>query len=336
MQVSFVIPLHNCLALTRECLRTLRATLPAGTTAEVVFVDDASTDGTRDWLAGLPAAADAALPVRVVLNDANLGFAATCNRGAAAARGEFLAFLNNDLEFLPGWLPPLLRLAGRSDAGLVGNVQLRLATGAVDHAGIGFDYKGKPYHLTRSAPWHWLTGHRRVAAVTGACFAIRRATWERLGGFDEGFVNGGEDIDLCLRAEAAGLRNRVALRSRVLHHVSASPGRKRRDEENSRRLALRWRPRLAELAATAAARTAFTSSWEEDPRDCADTLLFWGAAAAALRLFDPASPRVVALALASIDHQLAFWHHQFDGGPLPLREPTPRLHEPCTDRPDVL
>jgi GT2 family glycosyltransferase len=62
---------------------------------------------------------------------------------------------------------------------------------------------------------------------------------EQLGGFDEGYVNGGEDIDLCFRARAAGRTNAVALRS-VSDTTSAPPGRKLRDEQNSYRLALRW------------------------------------------------------------------------------------------------
>jgi GT2 family glycosyltransferase len=69
-----------------------------------------------------------------------------------------------------------------------------------------------------------------------------------LGGFDEGFRNGGEDIDFCFRARAAGRVNAVALRSVVRHHVSASPGRKARDEQNSYRLAQRWRNELIAAA----------------------------------------------------------------------------------------
>ena len=80
-----------------------------------------------------------------------------------------------------------------------------------------------------------------MPAVTGACLLVERALWRQLGGFDEAYLNGGEDIDLCFRARAAGRSNVVALRSVVRHHVSSSPGRKLRDEENSRRLMRRWR-----------------------------------------------------------------------------------------------
>lgn len=271
MQVSFIIPLYNCLAHTRECLRTLQATLPAGLTHEIIFVDDGSTDGTRDWLAALPA------PCRALLNEKNLGFAGACNRGAAAARGEVLVFLNNDLVLLRGWLPPMLRLARRRRAGLIGNVQRHATTGELDHTGICFNRQGKPEHArswfpSRCLPrWSlpWPLSVRRVPALTGACFAIRRSVWAQLGGFDALFVNGGEDIDLCFRATAAGYRHYVALRSVVRHHVSQSPGRKLRDEENSYHLVLRWRQAFARLAARAWCDVYLERHWEE-PRNYAD------------------------------------------------------------------
>lgn len=242
-----MVPLYNCLPLTQAMLASLQATLPAGLSHEIILVDDGSTDGTRDWLRDT--AALQAPPFRVLLNERNLGFALANNRAVALARGELLVLLNNDLVLLPGWLEPMLaahsRLAGR--AGLVGNVQLDARGGAVDHAGIDLMPAAKPTHL-RTLPSllsRLIQPVRVVPAVTGACALLARALWQQLGGFDEGYVNGGEDIDLCYRARAAGRLNAVALRSVVRHHVSSSPGRKLHDEENSRRLALRWRREFA-------------------------------------------------------------------------------------------
>lgn len=248
MQVSFIIPLYNCLPLTQAMLASLRATLPAGLAHEIIFVDDGSSDGTRDWLKTL--AADPA--VRVVLNERNLGYAGANNRGAAIARGELLALLNNDLVLLPRWLEPMLaahRALGPR-AGLVGNLQRDARTGAIDHAGLVVNLCGKPVHASAGPDFvvRLVRPLRRVPAVTGACVLIARDLWRKLGGFDEAFVNGGEDVDLCFRAAAAGRVNAVALRSVVRHHISASPGRKARDEQNSYRLALRWRRELVAAA----------------------------------------------------------------------------------------
>lgn len=241
MRVSFIIPLYNCLPLTQAMLASLRATLPADFPHEILFVDDGSTDGTRDWLATLTAP-----PFRVILNERNLGYAAANNRAAALARGEFLGLLNNDLLLTPRWLEPLLdahTFLGPARAGLIGNVQLEARSGAIDHAGIVINVQGKPIHL-RALPPRAARLTRSLwtpPAVTGACVLVQRSVWQQLGGFDEAFMNGGEDIDLCFRARIAGRTNAVALDSVIRHHVSSSPGRKLRDEQNSRRLAQKWR-----------------------------------------------------------------------------------------------
>jgi O-antigen biosynthesis protein len=307
-RISVVTPLYNCLAHTQAMVASLQRTIPPWVSHEVILVDDGSTDGTREWLAGLGE------PFRVVLNERNLGFAGATNRGAAAARGRILALLNNDLVLTRGWLRPMLSalsLLGRR-AGLVGNVQVNASTLEVDHAGIAVNLKGKPEHvrerpglaslLLRPAPG--------VFAVTGACVLVRADTWRRLGGFDEAYVNGCEDIDLCLRAREEGLENVVALRSRVLHHVSSSPGRKLRDEENTRRLVLHWQRELAEAACRPIAWEHFLSVLPE-PRDFPDDA---EALRTALYLAhvrrSPPEPAVAVLEKA-IDHELARWREMF-------------------------
>lgn len=308
MKVSFIVPLYNCLPLTQAMLVSLRATLPAGLAHEIIFVDDGSTDGTRQWLATLGA------PARPLLNEKNLGFAGACNRAAAAAAGEFLFFLNNDLVLQPGWFEPMHALLARPDIALVGNVQHNARTGALDHAGVRFDAKGKPEHDHSRPLFARLRGWREVPAVTGACFGVRRALWEKWGGFDDGFRNGGEDIDLALRARAAGLRVVVSLRSSVHHHVSASIGRKLRDEQNSRRLAARWQPELARLAAPAWSRRYITTVWDSSPNfeDALGRAALWSA----LGLGAPASC-VLQGVNSALAVEFARWREILDGIPTP-------------------
>src|SRR5687768_5896427 len=95
-RLSVVIPLYNCLPLTQAMLASLQATVPGDVSHEILFIDDGSTDGTRDWLATLHDPR-----IKVLLNERNLGYGASNNRAAAIARGEFLALLNNDLFLLP-------------------------------------------------------------------------------------------------------------------------------------------------------------------------------------------------------------------------------------------
>lgn len=310
MQVSFVIPLLNNLALTRACLESLRATLPAGLTHEIILVDDGSTDGTRDWLVALPA------PFRVVLNERNLGYAVANNRAAALATGQYLALINNDLVLLPHWLDRMLaahRSLGQR-AGLVGNVQLDARTGAIDHTGIIINRVGKPEHDRTMPPrWeHLFSPVRRVPAVTGACMMLERALWQQLGGFDEAYINGGEDIDLCFRARAAGRVNAVALSSIVRHHISSSVGRKLHDEQNSYRLARHWRREFiasADIALRAwcrecAERTSLA------PRE-SDRVLLRRSWLYANRLSSTPPPEAVAALDAALDREFARWEQLF-------------------------
>lgn len=311
MEASFIIPLYNALEHTREAWRTLETTLPPGLAHEAILVDDGSTDGTRDWLRTL------APPAKALLNEKNLGFAGACNRGAAEARGRLLFFLNNDLVLLPGWYEPMRDLLDRSErVGLVGNIQRDARTGALDHTGVFFNHKGKPEHL-RDRPWAArLRGYREADAVTGACCGLRADTWRELGGFDDGFRNGGEDVDLCLRARAAGRRNLVSFRSEVLHHVSASPGRKLRDEQNSRRLAERWRPAIARLSARAWAGHYLATEWHGS-RDPADFPAALGALGLDLRLLPAPARAVVSGTDQAIETEFARWRQILDGQPTP-------------------
>lgn len=305
-RVSFIVPLFNCLALTQAMLASLQATLPPDLARELIFVDDASSDGTASWLSSLSEGS-----IRVVSNPVNLGFAASCNRGAAEARGEILLFLNNDLVLTSGWIEPMLTQYEQlgDQAGVIGNVQRRVSDRSVDHSGIFINEKGKPEHcreLSVGGPLAWLRGWRSVDAVTGACLLISRTLWECLGGFDERFLNGCEDVDLCLRASSARKSNRVALRSCVGHHVSSSVGRKRRDEENTFRLTQKWRDTLAILAARRWCWHFLEQSWTSprEPRDLSPAIqaLLHG-------LHLRAEPPAFALAgmQSAIDHEIRRW-----------------------------
>lgn len=309
MTVSFLIPLYNCLALTQAMLASLRANLPTALAHEIIFIDDGSTDGTRAWLATL--ASDPS--IRVVLQPKNLGYAAANNAGAAVARGEFLALLNNDLILTPHWLEPILAAhrAYGDRAGLVGNLQLDATTGALDHAGIFINLKGKPEHRRTAPRFALLAPCRRVIAVTGACLAIRRTLWEKLGGFEPAFINGCEDVDLCLRAADAGHINIVVLRSVVRHHVSSSPGRKLRDEANTRQLVLRWHDTLARHAARIWCRD-YLETYLRDPRDFPDAALARAAFFYALHLRPTPPPGALIGMAKNLGDELARWRTLLD------------------------
>ena len=203
----------------------------------MVWIDDGSTDGTREWLASLRGGR-----CKVLFNTSNVGYAASNNAGARVAEGDVLCFLNNDLVLTKNWFEPLAdSLSAITDAGVVGNVQLGSATGRIDHAGVVFDMIGRPDHYLKGRKRAAASGEGRFShAVTSACCMIRRDLFLSAGGFDEAFRNGCEDVDLCLRLGQMGYRHWVDYRSAVWHHVSASPGRKDYEMQNQALFLKRW------------------------------------------------------------------------------------------------
>lgn len=231
--LSVIIPLHNGCALSRRCLSSLQPALK-DVHAEIVLVDNGSADETSAWLASLPT------EIRVLRNAENLGFATACNQGAQASRGRYLLFLNNDTEVSPEWLAPLLEAIKQPDVGVVG-CKLLYPDGTIQHAGIEL-IRGVPDHPWRFAPSDVPEANRPRAMdmVTGACLLIPRTLFFPLLGFDETFLNGVEDVDLCLRARMAGLRVFYEPRACALHREGQTPGRFQHARRNLRLFFTRW------------------------------------------------------------------------------------------------
>ncbi|GAB4361718.1 MAG: hypothetical protein Kow00128_00770 [Deltaproteobacteria bacterium] len=238
-RVSIIIPVYNQLSFTKRCLETLAENTGEEPPWEVVVVDDASTDGTASYLA------DLADRIVVVRNPVNGGFSRACNTGARTARGEYLVFLNNDTEPQAGWLPPLLAEVEAGRAEICG-ARLLYPDGTIQHAGVAFNEKSRPYHIFRRFPANdpAVVRKRAMRCVTASCMLVRKEMFLALGGFDEGFRNGFEDVDFCLRAGAAGKRILYVPESVLVHYEETSPGRRRRDTENEERLQRLWRGKI--------------------------------------------------------------------------------------------
>ena len=240
MSVSIVIPVHDHAALTRGCLDGLLAE-PGIERAEVVVVDDGSSDRTAELLAGYGEA------IRVLHREQAGGFATACNEGAALARGRLLLFLNNDTLGRRGWLLALLAdAAAHPEAAAVG-AKLLYPDGSVQHAGVAIGRDGLPRHLYAGFPADHaaVSRSRAFQAVTGACLLVRRELWRQLGGFDAGYRNGLEDIDLCLRLGELGHDVRCCHEAVLVHLESPTRGRRSKEiDEGVARFRARWGDRV--------------------------------------------------------------------------------------------
>ncbi|MCF1183819.1 glycosyltransferase [Marichromatium gracile] len=255
-RVSVVIPIHGQFGYTHHCLAAL-ARCDDTARFEVVVVDDCSPDDSAARLAAYPG-------VRLIRNPENLGFVGTCNRGAEAARGELLVFLNNDTQVQPGWLDALLAtFDDYPDAGMVG-ARLVYPDGRQQEAGGILFADGSAWnHGHLDDPHRPEYGYvRPVDYCSGAALAIPRALFERLDGFDRTFAPAYyEDTDLAMRVRAAGLRVYYQPAAWVVHFEGVSAGRdpeassglKRYQRIHAETFRARWGETLAGFGARDAA-----------------------------------------------------------------------------------
>ena len=237
---SIIIPVFNKTELTQQCLTQL-AKVTDGVSYEVIVVDNNSTDGTRTFLDTLGG------DIQVIRNQSNLGFAKACNQGARAARGKYFVFLNNDTIPQEGWLKVLVEEAETdNDIAIVGS-KLLFADDTLQHAGVAFSRNLlMPYHIYRCLPNTGKLGNRRrvLKAVTAACMLVKRHWFEEAKMFDEGYKNGFEDIDLCLKIGARGGKVIYQPKSWLYHLESQTPGRKNHEKHNADLFLERWEKAL--------------------------------------------------------------------------------------------
>lgn len=245
-RVSVLIPTFQDWRMTADAVASVLAAADAdGDDVEVVVADN----GSRRAVSAILATRFAASPeVRVVRAVRNLNFALGSNLAFAHSTGAAVVFLNNDTVVRPGWLRPLV---GVLDDGAVAGAQPLLvypdgtiqSAGTVFAGGDSFPHAFLAQHPAEDAQaLGTMTG---FTAVTAAALAMRAADVVALRGFDPMFINGCEDIDLCLRA-VAGLGGRFAVvtESVVEHHESRTPGRLAFGAANRHEFLARWAGRL--------------------------------------------------------------------------------------------
>jgi len=205
---------------------------------DIVVIDNASRWPCPDAMADAPA-------YRLRRFDRHRGFAAACNHGALMSTAEFLLFMNNDVLLDRGAVRSMLGAFAEHPGLTICGSRLVFPDRTIQHAGVVFGPReAGPYHLHRLRPAAQVPRDRELfQAVTGACLLIRRADFERLGGFDEAYPFGLEDVDLCLRAGQAGGEIRCLQDTESLHFESLTPGRVELDVPSRALFMQRWKGR---------------------------------------------------------------------------------------------
>jgi GT2 family glycosyltransferase len=198
---------------------------------EIIVVDNASEDDSMEFLQSNRFK----LPIKIINNENNETFSRANNQAAEMAGGDFLLFLNNDTEPLYGWLNELMKsaLGNLSNLGGIGakliypHKKEASLSYTIQHAGIAF--KGergfiRPYNMGRGLdPFNKIFSEiAERGALTAAALLIARERFFEVGGFDERFNYGYEDVDLSLKLYAKGYKNIYCPTAVLFHYESAT------------------------------------------------------------------------------------------------------------------
>ena len=219
--VSVILVNYNDRPHLGDCLSSLASSV-CQLGAEVIIVDNASTDGSREYV-------EQEFPeVRVIVNPVNAGFAAANNQAVRESRGNRLLFLNTDTVVFPETVGFLMEELDRNpEAGAVGpalirrdrSFQVSFGSRVSFFSQLWQKYALNPYYRRRLPR---LSGSREVGWLSAAFLLVRRDVFEKAGRFDENFFIFFEDIDLCYRIRKSGYRLIFLPGARALHEGGAT------------------------------------------------------------------------------------------------------------------
>lgn len=245
-RLTVVMPVRGEEEMTRLTLDSLRRHCGDGVD-RIVIVDNGDDDETGRMLDEMSWRV-----VERIEGAPELNFSQACNRGAALAGDGTLLFLNNDVESRVDWLTTLTALHHETKA--IVSATLTYPDGRLQHAGEALPLWGNPFILGdggRLEDPRYQGVKRRWGAIA-ALMLIDKALFDDVGGFDEGYRFGLEDVDLCLKGGEQGIPTLVQGMGGIVHHTSQTVGKQTSAERaeqvasNNRRFADRWDALIAE------------------------------------------------------------------------------------------
>lgn len=249
-KVSIIIPVYGNASLTIECLASIQSA-SVTTSYEIIVADDASMDQTPEFLKLVNG-------IKVHRNVENKGFLLNCNGALHLAVGEYVVYLNNDVQVTDGWLDGLLDVFSRHRNVAAAGPKIVYPSGHLQEAGVAFKCDGSADMVGLNDNPHAprYEYERPVDYCSGACLMVRRDILVRLGGFSEEFAPAYcEDADLCLRIIQSGYKIYYTHNSKVVHHLSrttAAYGQQKKLQQVSINLVTfyeKWWSELEKLAA---------------------------------------------------------------------------------------
>lgn len=218
-KLSIIIPTYNTATITAKCIQTIKKHL-SGLKPEIIVVDNASSDNTLGLLYRKN--------LTLIKNSRNLGFAKACNQGAAAAVGDYLLFLNSDMELIDASLTKMLRFLHQNPSiGAIGPQFLnpdktiqasvfppQTAINAFREFWLGRKTYSK-YHPSADKP-------SSVWAVSGGAFLISKEIFNQATGWNEKYFFYFEDLDLCRTLHKLNKKIYYFPHCRLIHHHGAS------------------------------------------------------------------------------------------------------------------
>lgn len=219
-KVSLIVLNYNGLEVIKKTFSSyLKLDYP---NYEIIFVDNASTDGSIDFINGLTKKTP--IRIKIVRSEKNLGYAAGNNLGVKYASGKFLWILNNDVVVTKNSLKELVNFIGKDVK--VGIVQPKVLQydkpNLIDNCGLKFNFLNLSKSIGHGLVANTFNMPFEIGYASGSAMLIRKEVWDLLNGFDEKMFIYGEDIDFSLRTKILGYKVYCYPKAIVYHMGSAT------------------------------------------------------------------------------------------------------------------